>query len=80
MSNLSRVNPILKILPTNITEITMAENLLHKWFPTTKLPLIISAPMFTVANGALAAAVTQAGGLGMLILLVSPVHFYPATP
>ncbi|TLD07425.1 hypothetical protein PgNI_10837 [Pyricularia grisea] len=44
----------------------MAENLLHKWFPTTKLPLIISAPMFTVANGALAAAVTQAGGLGMV--------------
>ncbi|ELQ36371.1 2-nitropropane dioxygenase [Pyricularia oryzae Y34] len=35
----------------------MADNLLHKWFPTTQLPLIISAPMFTVANGAMAAAV-----------------------
>nr|EAQ70900.1 hypothetical protein MGCH7_ch7g307 [Pyricularia oryzae 70-15] len=44
----------------------MADNLLHKWFPTTQLPLIISAPMFTVANGAMAAAVTQAGGLGMV--------------
>ncbi|KAK8127929.1 FMN-dependent 2-nitropropane dioxygenase [Apiospora sp. TS-2023a] len=43
-----------------------AENLLHKWFPTAARPLLISAPMFTVANGALAAAVTQAGGLGMV--------------
>ncbi|KAK6828339.1 hypothetical protein PG987_011680 [Apiospora arundinis] len=45
----------------------MAEkNLLHKWFPTAQRPLIISAPMFTVANGALAAEVTKAGGLGMV--------------
>ncbi|TLS22191.1 uncharacterized protein PpBr36_09852 [Pyricularia pennisetigena] len=51
---------------TNSTVLTMAGNILHKWFPTTKLPLVISAPMFTVANGALAAAVTQAGGLGMV--------------
>ncbi|KAK8059994.1 2-nitropropane dioxygenase [Apiospora saccharicola] len=43
-----------------------AENLLHKWFPAAVRPLIISAPMFTVANGALAAAVTGAGGLGMV--------------
>ncbi|KAK8080226.1 FMN-dependent 2-nitropropane dioxygenase [Apiospora hydei] len=41
-------------------------NLLHKWFPTAERPLVISAPMFTVANGALAAAVTKAGGLGMV--------------
>ncbi|KAK8010986.1 2-nitropropane dioxygenase [Apiospora arundinis] len=45
----------------------MAEkNLLHKWFPTAQRPLIISAPMFTVANGALAAEVIKAGGLGMV--------------
>ncbi|KAK8042332.1 2-nitropropane dioxygenase protein [Apiospora phragmitis] len=44
----------------------MGDNLLHKWFPNTERPLIISAPMFTVANGALAAAVTKAGGLGMV--------------
>ncbi|KAK8119244.1 uncharacterized protein PG998_003870 [Apiospora kogelbergensis] len=41
-------------------------NVLHEWFPTAKWPLVISAPMFTVANGALAAEVTRAGGLGMV--------------
>jgi NAD(P)H-dependent flavin oxidoreductase YrpB (nitropropane dioxygenase family) len=42
----------------------MAGSLLQKWFPQTAKPLIISAPMFTVCNGKLAAEVTKAGGLG----------------
>lgn len=46
----------------------MADSLLQKWFPQAAKPLIISAPMFTVANGTLAAEVTKAGGLGMSFL------------
>lgn len=54
-----------------------AENLLHKWFPAAARPLIISAPMFTVANGALAAAVTKAGGLGMVPAGMDPTATSP---
>ncbi|KAK7927480.1 Nitronate monooxygenase [Apiospora marii] len=53
------------------------ENPLHKWFPATARPLIISAPMFTVANGALAAAVTKAGGLGMVPAGMDPTAASP---
>lgn len=53
--------------PAFIRPFIMAKtNVLHEWFPTAKWPLVISAPMFTVANGALAAEVTRAGGLGMV--------------
>ncbi|KAK8051655.1 hypothetical protein PG993_003040 [Apiospora rasikravindrae] len=52
-------------------------NLLHQWFPTAERPLIISAPMFTVANGALAAAVTKAGGLGMVPAGMDPTATSP---
>lgn len=65
---------------STISKLTMADNLLHKWFPTTQLPLIISAPMFTVANGAMAAAVTQAGGLGRSIPPPSPALLHASTP
>ncbi|TLS28453.1 hypothetical protein PpBr36_01900 [Pyricularia pennisetigena] len=40
--------------------------LLKKWFPHTEAPVIISAPMLGAATGALAAQVTNAGGLGMI--------------
>lgn len=39
-------------------------NKLQQLFPNTKLPVIISAPMLGVSNGALAAAVSRAGGFG----------------
>lgn len=42
----------------------MTSNLLQKWFPTTKAPVILCAPMFMSVNGTLAAEVTKAGGLG----------------
>ena len=37
---------------------------LNAWFPTTKNPIIISAPMYLIANGTLAAEVSKAGGIG----------------
>lgn len=37
---------------------------LNSWFPTTKNPVIISAPMYLIANGTLAAEVSKAGGIG----------------
>lgn len=40
--------------------------ILSSWFPHIRLPLIISAPMLGVSNGALAAAVSKAGGLGVV--------------
>ena len=39
---------------------------MNAWFPHTKNPVIISAPMLGPANGTLAAAVSRAGGLGMV--------------
>ncbi|KAK0616260.1 hypothetical protein B0T14DRAFT_243358 [Immersiella caudata] len=44
----------------------MATNKLQAWFPTAKAPIIISAPMLGAANATLAAAVSQAGGIGMI--------------
>ncbi|KAK3350154.1 FMN-dependent 2-nitropropane dioxygenase [Lasiosphaeria hispida] len=41
-------------------------NKLNSWFANTKSPVIMSAPMLGVANGALAAAVSKAGGLGFI--------------
>ncbi|KAG6359316.1 hypothetical protein INS49_012837 [Diaporthe citri] len=39
---------------------------LQEFFPNTKLPIIISAPMLGVSNGTLAAHVSKAGGLGIV--------------
>ncbi|KAI3400145.1 hypothetical protein diail_4377 [Diaporthe ilicicola] len=39
---------------------------LQEFFPNTKLPIIISAPMLGISNGTLAAQVSKAGGLGMV--------------
>lgn len=39
---------------------------LQAFFPNTKLPIIISAPMLGVSNGTLAAHVSKAGGIGMV--------------
>ncbi|KAK0615000.1 hypothetical protein B0T17DRAFT_540804 [Bombardia bombarda] len=39
---------------------------LNEWFPHAISPVVICAPMFGVSNGALAAEVTRAGGLGMI--------------
>ncbi|KAJ4407440.1 hypothetical protein N0V82_009930 [Gnomoniopsis sp. IMI 355080] len=41
-------------------------NVLQEWFPNTKLPIIISAPMLGSSNGTLAAQVTKAGGFGIV--------------
>lgn len=41
-------------------------NKLQEFFPNTKAPVIISAPMLGVSNGTLAAHVSRAGGLGMI--------------
>lgn len=41
------------------------KNKLQEWFPNTKLPVIISAPMLGVSNGTLAAQVSRAGGFGL---------------
>lgn len=41
-----------------------ATNPMQQWFPSTKAPLVISAPMLGFANGTLAAEVSKAGGLG----------------
>ncbi|KAL1844908.1 hypothetical protein VTK73DRAFT_1535 [Phialemonium thermophilum] len=43
-----------------------APTLLSRWFPHVQLPLVISAPMFNASNGILAAAVSRAGGLGIV--------------
>lgn len=40
------------------------KNYLQEWFPNTRLPVIISAPMIGVSNGNLAAQVSKAGGFG----------------
>lgn len=39
-------------------------NKLQEWFPNTKLPVIVSAPMLGSSNGTLAAQVSKAGGFG----------------
>ncbi|KAK1782177.1 2-nitropropane dioxygenase [Copromyces sp. CBS 386.78] len=43
-----------------------ALTMLNSWFPTTKNPVIISAPMYGIANGTLAAEVSKAGGIGFV--------------
>lgn len=45
-------------------ERSQAQNKLQEWFPNTKLPIIMSAPMLGVSNGTLAAQVSKAGGFG----------------
>lgn len=39
---------------------------LQEFFPNTRLPVIISAPMLGISNGTLAAHVSKAGGFGMV--------------
>ncbi|KAJ9156470.1 Nitronate monooxygenase [Pleurostoma richardsiae] len=39
---------------------------LQTWFPNTKRPVIISAPMLNASNGTLAAQVSKAGGFGII--------------
>ncbi|KAF1815824.1 inosine monophosphate dehydrogenase, partial [Eremomyces bilateralis CBS 781.70] len=39
---------------------------LKTWFPSTSFPFIASAPMFGVAKGTLASAVTKVGGFGFI--------------
>lgn len=46
-----------------------AKNKLQEWFPNTKLPIIISAPMKGISNGTLAAQVSKAGGFGTYIMI-----------
>ena len=43
-----------------------AKSLLRSWFPGTVSPLICNAPMFGTANSSMAAAVSKAGGLGII--------------
>ncbi|KAI9674834.1 MAG: hypothetical protein M1822_009030 [Bathelium mastoideum] len=43
-----------------------ARSLLKSWFPTTTSPLVCNAPMFGTANASMAAAVSRAGGLGII--------------
>lgn len=53
------------------------KNKLQEWFPNTKLPVIISAPMKGVANGTLAGQVSKAGGFGTSGLIsISRTHFF----
>lgn len=40
------------------------KNLLHQWFPGAMNPFIANAPMLGHTDSRLAAAVTNAGGLG----------------
>ena len=40
------------------------KSLLNSWFPHAQNPIIVSAPMFGVSNGTLAAQVSKAGGIG----------------
>lgn len=46
-------------------------NVLQEWFPNTKLPIIISAPMMGSSNGTLAAQVSKAGGFGKPFICLS---------
>ncbi|KAI0972438.1 2-nitropropane dioxygenase [Xylaria arbuscula] len=39
---------------------------LQRWFPWAAWPWVFNAPMFTIANGKMAAEVTKAGGIGMV--------------
>ena len=47
-----------------------SEPLLRQWFPHTINPFIANAPMFGSADYHLATAVTKAGGLGKLKLMI----------
>lgn len=53
---------------------------LNSWFPTTKNPVIISAPMYLIANGTFAAEVSKAGGIGSSPLLLLPLTHLIYTP
>ncbi|KAI1169671.1 2-nitropropane dioxygenase [Nemania sp. FL0916] len=44
----------------------VTQPVLQRWFPWTTWPWVFNAPMFTVANGKMAAGVTKAGGIGMV--------------
>lgn len=55
-------------LHTMAPERRQPKNKLQEWFPNTKLPVIISAPMLNVTNGTLAAQVSKAGGFGLSFL------------
>ncbi|TGJ77607.1 hypothetical protein E0Z10_g10662 [Xylaria hypoxylon] len=43
-----------------------AQHALQRWFPWAAWPWIFNAPMFSIANGKMAAEVTKAGGIGMV--------------
>ncbi|KAI0412801.1 2-nitropropane dioxygenase [Xylaria grammica] len=43
-----------------------AQPALQRWFPRAARPWIFNAPMFSIANGKMAAEVTKAGGIGMV--------------
>ncbi|KAK0644503.1 2-nitropropane dioxygenase [Cercophora newfieldiana] len=55
----------------------MATTKLQSWFPHAQTPIIISAPMLGAANGTLAAAVSKAGGIGMI---PGGLDFTPSSP
>ncbi|KAJ2905522.1 hypothetical protein MKZ38_005166 [Zalerion maritima] len=44
----------------------MSPPTLQKWYPHLQSPVVVSAPMLGVSNGKLAAAVSEAGGLGFI--------------
>lgn len=44
----------------------MSSSILQQWFPQTTTPFISSAPMYGVADGQLASAVSRAGGFGFI--------------
>ena len=46
------------------------KSLLNSWFPHAQNPIIVSAPMFGISNGTLAAEVSKAGGIGEEALVV----------
>ncbi|KAI1132505.1 2-nitropropane dioxygenase [Nemania abortiva] len=43
-----------------------AQPVLNRWFPWAAWPWVFNAPMFSIANGKMAAEVTKAGGIGMV--------------
>ncbi|KAI0403697.1 2-nitropropane dioxygenase [Xylaria palmicola] len=43
-----------------------AQPALQRWFPWAAWPWVFNAPMFSIANGKLAAEVVKAGGIGMV--------------
>ncbi|GAW18797.1 hypothetical protein ANO14919_082790 [Xylariales sp. No.14919] len=49
-----------------------AQPALQRWFPWAAWPWIFNAPMFSIANGKMAVAVTKAGGIGMVSAGMDP--------